>query len=280
MKATSRLLLSHPSSALHPKSSHFILPRKPITYPSTKTTTRPFISNPLTPIQTLSASSILPYHAAPIYNLIADIASYPSFLPYCTSSTITSTSSPDPTHHKTWPRTAELRVGWGSYNELFRSSVYCHPYHILEAVAGDAKPTIPRDKLPHYYDSPAQNTNTSNPSGGQENNPIFTSLLTRWTLYEFPFKPAPPDGRSAQEGSASKPSESRTEVALTIEVRFASAVYSALSQAAAPKVAGMMVEAFERRAREVLGEGDGDMDDGAESALDGILPGRGLKEEP
>ena len=69
-------------------------------------------------------------------------------------------------------------------------------------------------------------------------------------------------------------------MALTIEVRFASAVYSALSQAAAPKVAGMMVEAFERRAREVLGEGDGDVDGGAESALDGVLPGRGLKEEP
>lgn len=44
---------------------------------------------------------------------------------------------------------------------------------------------------------------------------------------------------------------------LFIEVRFASAVYSALSQAAAPKVAGMMVEAFEKRAVEVLGEGDG-----------------------
>ena len=44
---------------------------------------------------------------------------------------------------------------------------------------------------------------------------------------------------------------------LHIEVRFASAVYSALSQAAAPKVAGMMVEAFEARAKEVLGQGHG-----------------------
>lgn len=42
-----------------------------------------------------------------------------------------------------------------------------------------------------------------------------------------------------------------------IEARFASAVYNALSQAAAPKVAGMMIEAFEKRARELLGEGHG-----------------------
>ena len=34
-------------------------------------------------------------------------------------------------------------------------------------------------------------------------------------------------------------------------------MYSALSQAAAPKVAGMMIEAFEKRAKEVLGKGHG-----------------------
>ena len=71
----------------------------------------------------------------------------------------------------------------------------------------------------------------------------------------------------------SEPSEPRTEVSLTIEVRFASAMYSALSQAAAPKVAGMMVEAFERRAREMLGEADGDVHGG-------VIPKKGLKEEP
>jgi len=275
MKATPRLLFLRPSSA----PSHLIVPRKrttPATLPSRITDSRQFISNPLTPIQTLTASRILPYHAAPIYNLIADISSYPSFIPYCTSSTITSTSSPDPTHHKTWPRTAELRVGWGSYNELFRSAVYCAPYQILEAVAGDATHTIPHDKLPHYYSS-------NQPEDASElsaNNPIFTSLLTRWMLHEFPFKPAPPDGKTPQP-----PSRPRTEVSLVIEVRFASAVYSALSQAAAPKVAGMMVEAFEKRAREVLGDGEGEegevgKGDGVESALDGVLGGKGTKEEP
>lgn len=48
-----------------------------------------------------------------------------------------------------------------------------------------------------------------------------------------------------------------------IEAQFASAMYSALGQAAAPKVAGMMISAFEKRAREVLGEGHGVEERGA-----------------
>lgn len=104
-------------------------------------------------------------------------------------------------------------------------------------------------------------------------------------LHEFPFKPAPPDGKNPQEGASAPPSRPRTEVSLVIEVRFASAVYSALSQAAAPKVAGMMVEAFEKRAREVLGDGEGEEGeagkwDGVKSALDGVLGGRGTKQDP
>ncbi len=115
---------------------------------------------------------------------------------------------------------------------------------------------------------------------------IFTSLLTRWTFREFPFKPPPPqpptsDGKTPRggEGSASAPSRPRTEVGVVLEVRFASAVYSALSQAAAPRVAGMMIEAFEKRAAVVLGEGHG-LDSRAEeeasegSAMEGVTRGK------
>ena len=216
---------------------------------------RNFVSNPLTPLQTLTATRILPYHSSDIFNLIADISSYPQFIPYCTSSTITSSSAPDPETSRTWPRTADLQIGYGPYDELFRSAVYCLPNTVLEAVAGDAECTIPRGQLPHYFDSASATSHDPEKSSG---NSIFTSLLTRWSLREFPFKPAPPDGTTPQEGEAEqKPASPRTEVNLLIEVRFASAVYSALSQAVAPKVAGMMVEAFEKRAREVLGEGHG-----------------------
>ena len=117
-----------------------------------------------------------------------------------------------------------------------------------------------REELPHYYDGAEE---AGEESGGEEpGNSVFSSLLTRWTLHEFPYKPPPPpspkaDGVPMQEKTASVRSECRTEVGLVIEVQFASAVYAALSQAVAPKVAGIMIEAFERRASEVLGEGMG-----------------------
>lgn len=151
-------------------------------------------------------------------------------------------------------------------------------------MAGDAEPTIPRSRLPHYYDEDPERRHDA---GGEDaddrsagNRSIFTSLLTRWTFKEFPFKPAPPDGTSPQEGSASAPSSPRTEVNLVLEMRFASAVYSALSQAAAPKVAGIMIEAFEKRAAAVLGRGHGQEESRAEedaskrSALEGVTRGK------
>ncbi|KAF6227089.1 hypothetical protein HO133_008530 [Letharia lupina] len=278
MKATRRLLLLRPSPALHPHPASLLSkPRPTPTHPQPPSRpSRPFVSNPLTPLQTLTASRILPYHAAPLYELIADIAAYPDFIPYCTSSTITSLSAPDAAHRKEWPRTADLRIGYGPYDELFRSAVYCLPHTVLEAVAGDAEPTIPKSRLAHYYEDPGHEDDAEKSAG---NRSIFTSLLTRWTFREFPFKPAPPDGKTPQEGSASAPSRPRTEVNLVLEVRFASAVYSALSQAAAPKVAGMMIEAFEKRATVVLGQGHGpesraEEDGSKRSAMEGVTRGK------
>lgn len=247
MKASSQCLFARPYSALCLKPTSPFSKTQPAL---TLSLNRDFVSNTLTPLQTLHASRILTYHAAPLYNLIADIQSYPEFIPYCTSSSITSQSAIETNSNRKWPRTADLRIGYGPYDELFRSAVYCFPHSILEAVAGDAEPSIPRSQLPHYFEDPDHNHDAEKSAG---NAGIFTSLLTRWTFKEFPFKPTPPDGKTPQEGNASEPSTPRTEVNLTLEVRFASAVYSALSQAAAPKVAGIMIDAFEKRAAEVLG---------------------------
>ena len=155
---------------------------------------------------------------------------------------------------------------------MYKSKVYCDPYRILEAVAGDAAPTI---SPPHYNhdnnDNPPSSSSSSSSSAAANASPtqtdpssseIFTSLLSRWSFREFPYKPNPPAGAPPQEGDANaNPAHPRTEVHLLLEVRFASAVYSALSQAAAPKVAGLVVEAFEKRAREVLGQGHGPVEE-------------------
>jgi len=44
----------------------------------------------------------------------------------------------------------------------------------------------------------------------------------------------------------------QTEVHLTLDFEFSNAIYAALSKAVAPKVAGIMIEAFEVRARKLL----------------------------
>ncbi|MCJ1292073.1 hypothetical protein MMC34_003623 [Xylographa carneopallida] len=247
MKPSTNLRLLRPSAllttSLPPPTILTALPYPP------RRTTRPFVSNPLAPSpQTLSATRTLPYAASALYALIADIASYPSFLPYCTASRITSWSAPYPGTSTRYPRSASLTVGFQSYSETFHSHVFCAPDTAVEAVCGAARTTLQARELPHYADGADEEpVDTANP--------LFTSLLTRWSLRSFPYKPPPASGRP-QVDNAPAESKPRTEVSLSIEVQFASALYAALSQAAAPKVAGLMVEAFERRAREVLGEGE------------------------
>ena len=61
---------------------------------------------------------------------------------------------------------------------------------------------------------------------------IFRTLRTRWTLQGI---------------------EGGTKVDLNIEAQWNNPVYATMCESAAPKVAGLVVEAFERRAKEVLG---------------------------
>ncbi|MCJ1236666.1 hypothetical protein MMC14_004648 [Varicellaria rhodocarpa] len=280
MKASSQLLFLRPSSILYTKlpTKPLIIPTSILPTPSTKTPstprphTRSFVSNPLTPqLQTLHAARTLPYPSSALFALIADIAAYTDFLPYCNSSTVTALSAPHPSTSKTYPAEAHLRIGWAGYDEAFTSKVFCVPDTCVEAVAGAVRTTLPTSDLQHYGGEDAKSAHVPG-------NEIFQSLRTCWTLREFPFKPLPSDGKTPQEGSADLPSRARTEVELQIEVRFASAMYAALSQAAAPKMAAFMVGAFERRAREVLGKGevgDGEqMGSGEDSALETAVGGR------
>ncbi|MCJ1373958.1 hypothetical protein MMC20_005188 [Loxospora ochrophaea] len=255
---------------------HVKSPRSPLRQRS-----RQFSSTPFDPdLQTLTASRILSYRSSALYDIIADIDSYSKFIPYCTSSRVTSWSDAD-NNQRSWPQEADLNVGFKGYDEIFRSRVYCVPGSIVEATSGEAQPTVSKNEIPHH---------THDSSLGEQHqagDKIFKSLLTRWTLKEFPFKPLPPDGKTPQEGNASLPSRPVTEVNLMIEVQFANQLYAALSKAAAPKVAGIMIEAFEKRARAMLWEEFGGPGDGERmgsekrtGALEGAIKGEGMKETP
>ncbi|KAK0109593.1 hypothetical protein ONS95_002278 [Cadophora gregata] len=200
---------------------------------------RSFITLPGTETQKLTATRILPYKSSSLYTIIADVDSYSNFLPYCIESKVTKWSSPDK-NGKRWPSEADLKVGWGGYEEIFTSRLLCAPGSTVEALGGEARTSLPKADIEHHsatFNSPAVANN------------IFQSLSTVWTVKPFHYKP--PSGRP-QTDNAVLPAQEQTEVHLEIDFQFSNPIYAALSKAVAPKVAGIMIEAFEVRARKIL----------------------------
>ncbi|KAK6529755.1 hypothetical protein TWF281_008916 [Arthrobotrys megalospora] len=111
-----------------PVSSRLIttlLPRQTTPFPKCAAKilqTRAFVLP--TPKQRFTATRHLRYPPSKLFTLISDINSYSSFVPFCLSSTVTSTSPPP----DSFPITADLRVGWGVYDETFTSRVKCERY--------------------------------------------------------------------------------------------------------------------------------------------------------
>jgi len=202
---------------------------------------RTFISLPGTEPQSLQATRILPYKASSIYTLISDIDSYSTFVPYCLESRVTEWSKPC-SEGKKWPQKADLKVGWGGFEETFTSSLFCVPNEVVEALSGDATSELQKSSLQHH-------TNLEGTITKNKGNEIFTSLSTRWRVKPFHYKP--PSGQP-QTDNAVHPPRDQTEVHLTIDFQFANPIYAALSKAVTPKVAGIMIEAFEVRARRIL----------------------------
>ncbi|KAG0645230.1 Coenzyme Q-binding [Hyphodiscus hymeniophilus] len=206
---------------------------------SFKPNRRAFITLPGTEAQSLSTTRILPYNSNSLYKIIADVDSYSTFIPYCVSSKVTKWSAPDSTQ-KRWPSEADLKVGWGGYEETFTSRLYCVPGSIVEALGGEAVTTIPHSQLAHHKET----------LGGEAKaNSIFRSIRARWAVKPFHYKP--PTGRP-QTDKTELPAMERTEVHLSLDFQFSNPIYAALSKAVAPKIAGIMIEAFEVRARKLL----------------------------
>lgn len=200
---------------------------------------RAFISLPGTEPTSLIQTRILPYKHTSLYTLIADVDSYSTFLPYCQESKVTKWSTKDKDGRK-WPAEADLKIGWGGYEETFTSRLFCVPDSLVEALGGEAVTTLPRKDVEHH-------SATFNAPG--RTNAIFKSLSTRWTVKPYYYKPL--SGRP-QTDNATHSARDQTEVHLSIDFQFSNPIYAALSKAVAPKVAGIMIEAFEQRARHLL----------------------------
>lgn len=200
---------------------------------------RGFISLPGSEAQSVTATRILPYKSTSLYILIADVDSYASFLPYCQESKVTKWSEVDEKGRR-WPSEADLKVGWGGYEERFTSRLFCIPDSTVEALGGEATTSLSKADLKHHaatLDAPAIASN------------VFKSISTVWTVKPFHYKPG--SGRP-QTDKAEHPARDQTEVHLAIDFQFSNPIYAALSKAVAPKIAGVMIEAFEMQARKIL----------------------------
>jgi len=124
----------------------------------------------------------------------------------------------------------------------------------VEAVAGNTETTLTPDEIRHHNPRPRKEED-----GDQTRSPqILSHLLTRWTLRPYRYK-APPvnvtsptSSHKNHEGTREISGHERTEVNLAIEFQFANPMYAALSSAAAPMVAEKMIEAFERRVKNIV----------------------------
>lgn len=178
--------------------------------------------------------------------------SYSQFLPFCKGSVVTKYSEPAKDGKK-YPEEAKLIIGFNdSINEEFVSRVYCVPERVVEAVSGNMTSTLSGEQIAHHSPRPAADQDPS------RKDTVMASLLTRWTLKPYPYKPPPTSAthpESAHKNVAETnpvPGQEKTEVNLAIEFQFSNPLYAALSGAAAPKVAEKMIEAFEHRVKEVM----------------------------
>ncbi|CAG8028647.1 unnamed protein product [Penicillium salamii] len=185
------------------------------------------------PHRVLTATRNLPYNPALLFKVIASVESYSQFLPFLTASTVTAR---DP--ETGYPTQAFLTVGYGPLSETFTSRVDCNVDKLtVEAKSGDKYGKEGQDK---------QTKGSSSSSGlagffpgGNEG--LFEYLTTKWEL--VPLSPA-----EAQGGPL-------TKVNLEVRFEFRSQMHATIMSSVEGQMAGVMIEAFEKRIREVEGKG-------------------------
>jgi coenzyme Q-binding protein COQ10 len=99
------------------------------------------------------------------------------------------------------------------------------PGRIVESIGGSTETDLRREEIAHHLEDGDKGAKGAG-SG------LMTHLRSRWTIEEL--------------------GKDRTEVTLALEFAFANPLYTALSAGAAPKVADVMIKAFEERVRSLM----------------------------
>lgn len=172
----------------------------------------PSFSTP--PPRTLTATRTLPFPALPLFRTISGVDSYAQFLPFLTESTVTERDV-----HTGFPTQAYLTVGYGPFTETFLSKVQCDKEEwTVAAKSGEV-------------------VFKGNGSKDGAGNGLFEYLNTMWKLEELP-------KTTLEQGP-------KTRVELVVRFKFRSAMHAAMMSAVEGQVAGMMIEAFEKRVKDL-----------------------------
>lgn len=101
----------------------------------------------------------------------------------------------------------------------------------MESVGGDTETSLSREEIAHHLEGSDFN-DAGRRSGGD--NGLLSHLRSKWTIEEL--------------------GKDKTGVSLALEFAFANPFYAALSGGVAPKVAEVMIKAFEQRVVSLLKE--------------------------
>ena len=210
----------------------------------------------------LAVSRTFPASPMTIFETIADIPSYPAYLPYVSAAEVISYSARRDVYFKQkWPARASLTIGFHEkISETFTSRVFCVPpvphkgragVGFIEAISGPEAPvpSFGADEDVSHYDLGSTSTGSEEVASGP-----LAFLRTRWTVASHPYKPAPPGAEETHAANLEPEVRAKemTDVSLVVEYRFQNPVYGLMGQAAGRQVAEKMIEAFEKRVKQIL----------------------------
>jgi coenzyme Q-binding protein COQ10 len=174
-------------------------------------------------LNTYKECKVLPYSNQQLYQVVADIDSYATFIPFLASSTVL-----DRPQGKPWLEggsegdahklKAQLKIGFMGFDEAYVSDVEMRKWSMVKVSTVALVLRAPAEAL--------SQANADVPS-------LFKHLSTQWDLRKI--EPA------------------KTEVALQLRFQFSNPFYAAASGAVFEKVARKVMEGFEKRCKSLYG---------------------------
>jgi len=187
-------------------------------------------------ITTYHEHKMLPYSRRQLYRIVADVDSYSTFIPFCSSSRVLSCSPSGSMEQKPWLSDpgksssgrfgleAELRVGFKGLDEAYTSRVECRQWDLVKAVAADSS--------------------------------LFHTLSTTWRLFPARTSSPHPTPRLLDSNSGSQTAEvdqAPTLVGVDIAFKFRDPIHDLAAGMAFSRVSRKVMMSFEKRCRELYG---------------------------